>query len=331
MKKLLSKILLSIIFILSSLIFVEYGENEKLFKDKVLNNNISFSELRSYYDKYFKGDKVSNEDNNDMLVNNVMEYEYIDGRYKYLKEDVSLIQSGIVVYVGEKDNLGNTTVISSETFYIDNTAPTVGTVKLIPIVDDPNMIPEYIVDTWTKHSVTITLTDGYDGDRESGHNNTIYNITGTYKNANGEYVEYIDDRQDKTKESVVTLTETGEYEVRVTTTDNVGNFTVTPEKTYIIKIDKEAPIVGTITMTYEGTANVYNKEVLTNKSVNIALNNGSDDTNASGTIGESGHKRTTYAIYYTHNANILVIMDANLQVHIDNYRQSRIFRICDSI
>ena len=92
MKKLLSKILLSIIFILSSLIFVEYGENEKLFKDKVLNNNISFSELRSYYDKYFKGDKVSNEDNNDMLVNNVMEYEYIDGRYKYLKEDVSLIK-----------------------------------------------------------------------------------------------------------------------------------------------------------------------------------------------------------------------------------------------
>jgi hypothetical protein len=68
MKKLLSKILLSIIFILSSLIFVEYGENEKLFKDKVLNNNISFSELRSYYDKYFKGDKVSNEDNNDINV-----------------------------------------------------------------------------------------------------------------------------------------------------------------------------------------------------------------------------------------------------------------------
>jgi hypothetical protein len=111
MKKLLSKILLSIIFILSSLIFVEYGENEKLFKDKVLNNNISFSELRSYYDKYFKGDKVSNEDNNDMLVNNVMEYEYIDGRYKYLDEDVNVIQSGIVVYVGEKDNLGNTVIV----------------------------------------------------------------------------------------------------------------------------------------------------------------------------------------------------------------------------
>ena len=46
-----------------------------------------------------------------MLVNNVVEYEYIDGRYKYLKEDVSLIQSGIVVYVGEKDNLGNTVIV----------------------------------------------------------------------------------------------------------------------------------------------------------------------------------------------------------------------------
>ena len=110
MKRLLSKILLSVIFVLSSLIFVNYGDNKKLFKDNVLENNISFSKLRVYYDKYFKGDKVS-KDNNDMLVNNVMEYEYVDGRYKYLKEDVNVIQSGIVVYVGEKDNLGNTVIV----------------------------------------------------------------------------------------------------------------------------------------------------------------------------------------------------------------------------
>lgn len=111
MKRLLSKILLSIIFILSSLIFVEYGDNKKLFSDYVLNNNISFSKFRSYYDKYFKGNKVSKEDNTDMLVNNVMEYEYIDGRYKYLDEDVNVIQSGIVVYVGEKDDLGKTVIV----------------------------------------------------------------------------------------------------------------------------------------------------------------------------------------------------------------------------
>ena len=95
------------------------------------------------------------------------------------------------LWILAKDNLGNTTVISSETFYIDNTAPTVGTVALTHTIDD-GTTKNYNVDTWTKHSVTITLTDGYDGEGESGHADTIYNITGTYKNANGEYVDKAD-------------------------------------------------------------------------------------------------------------------------------------------
>lgn len=110
MKKLISKILLSIIFMLSSLIFVEYGNNRELYKKYVFDNNISFVKFRNYYDKYFMG--VSNKvSSNDMLVNSVNDYEEVDGRYKYYKEDVNSISSGIVVYVGEKDNLGNTIII----------------------------------------------------------------------------------------------------------------------------------------------------------------------------------------------------------------------------
>ena len=110
MKNLLNKVCLSIIFMLSSLIFVEYGNNRELYKSNVLENNISFSKLRSYYDKYFVGkkDEVSN---NDVLVSNELDYEIVDGRYKYLKEEVNGIESGIVVYVGEKDNLGNTVIV----------------------------------------------------------------------------------------------------------------------------------------------------------------------------------------------------------------------------
>ena len=106
----LNKICLSIIFMLCSLIFVEYGNNRELYKNNVLENNISFSKLRSYYDKYFIGkkDEVTKED---IMVSNQVEYEMIDGRYKYLKEEVNLIESGIVVYVGEKDNLGNTVIV----------------------------------------------------------------------------------------------------------------------------------------------------------------------------------------------------------------------------
>lgn len=110
MKKLISKILLSIIFMLSSLIFVEYGNNKELYKKYVFENNISFVKFRNYYEKYFMGvsDKVSS---NDMLVNSVNDYHYVDGRYKYYKEEVNAISSGIVVYVGDKDNLGNTVII----------------------------------------------------------------------------------------------------------------------------------------------------------------------------------------------------------------------------
>ena len=110
MKNLLNKVCLSIIFMLCSLIFVEYGNNRELYKSNVLENNISFSKLRSYYDKYFVGkkDEVSN---SDVLVSNELDYEIVDGRYKYLKEEVNGIESGIVVYVGEKDNLGNTVIV----------------------------------------------------------------------------------------------------------------------------------------------------------------------------------------------------------------------------
>lgn len=113
MKKLLSKILLSIIFMLCSLIFVEYGNNRTLYKKHVLENNINFSELRIFYDKYFVGKKVVDDEvnNEEVLVSNQFDYEVVDGRYKYYKEDVDLIQSGVVVYVGEKDNLGNTVIV----------------------------------------------------------------------------------------------------------------------------------------------------------------------------------------------------------------------------
>jgi hypothetical protein len=95
---------------LCSLIFVEYGNNKELYTKYVLEDNISFVRFRNYYEKYFMGVE-SNISNNDVLVNNVSDYEYVDGMYKYYKEDVNVISSGIVVYVGDKDNLGNTVII----------------------------------------------------------------------------------------------------------------------------------------------------------------------------------------------------------------------------
>lgn len=162
MKKMISKILLSIIFVLSSLIFVEYGNNEKYFKDNVLNNNINFSKLRVFYDKYFKGNKGS-DGTKELLVSNEIEYEYVSGRYKYLKEDVNVMQSGIVVFVGEKDGLGNTVIIQGidgvEFWYSNLDDMVVGLYDYVSNGDKIASSKEYYLVSLLKDGVLITYDE----------------------------------------------------------------------------------------------------------------------------------------------------------------------------
>lgn len=110
MKNVLNKICFSIIFMLCSLIFVEYGNNRELYKKNVLDNNISFTKLRGYYDKFFVGKKEISSDE-ELLVSNDLDYQFVDGMYKYLKEEVDAVESGIVVFVGDKDDLGKTIIV----------------------------------------------------------------------------------------------------------------------------------------------------------------------------------------------------------------------------
>ena len=54
LSKLFSKILLSIIFILSSLIFTNLSQsNYRFFKDKIINQNFKYPKLNRLYEKYF--------------------------------------------------------------------------------------------------------------------------------------------------------------------------------------------------------------------------------------------------------------------------------------
>ena len=116
--RLFSKILLCIILILSCLIYTNCSDkNRTLFKDNVINKNIRLTKYRKKYEKLFGNflpkkeeqiKQVFKEDQNSQKIEN-----YLDGtKITYEgKSNVSAIQSGIVVYIGNKEDLGNTVII----------------------------------------------------------------------------------------------------------------------------------------------------------------------------------------------------------------------------
>ncbi len=128
----------------------------------------------------------------------------------------------------------------------------------------------YTNDTWTNQSVYIEQVQG--ADELSGHNKTTYSVRGAIT------------LEDQTE--AITLTETGTYEITVTTTDNVGN---TSTNTNTVKIDKTSPIAGTLTMKLEDSqGETYTNDIWTNKSVYINQIEGTDE--------HSGHRITTYSV-----------------------------------
>lgn len=117
--KFITKILLSIILCFSSLIYIKQDEkNLENYKQYVFSNTFSFDKvnnvLNKYLDKNILNDTINDE--TAMVFDEVLETskeKYANGtKLKYSNLNaVKLIESGIVVYVGEKENLGNTIII----------------------------------------------------------------------------------------------------------------------------------------------------------------------------------------------------------------------------
>lgn len=117
--KLFSKVLISVILFLSSMIFINYSDsNRELFKKYVFEESFDFSFFTNTYNKYFGSVLPVDEVPNDSLVfNENITYNSID-KYRdgyvlsvgsnYL---VPVLQSGIIVYVGEKEGYGNTVIV----------------------------------------------------------------------------------------------------------------------------------------------------------------------------------------------------------------------------
>ena len=114
-----NKCLSAILIGLISLIVMEYSPKFKKFmQDEVLGKNISFGFLGNVYNKYFgKVIPTSKDDNVVDVFNEKIVYDkienYLDGANLTVSKNylVPAINSGVVVYIGEKENIGKVIVV----------------------------------------------------------------------------------------------------------------------------------------------------------------------------------------------------------------------------
>ena len=92
---------------------------------KVYEENFSFAKINTLYEKYFGStlpfkDLFSFLDKNEQVFNETLTYkessEYLDGVKIVVGNDylIPAIETGLVVFVGEKENYGNTVVIEQQ-------------------------------------------------------------------------------------------------------------------------------------------------------------------------------------------------------------------------
>ena len=130
--KFVNKTLMAIFLGLVFLIVMEYSPKFKSFmQDDVLDKNFSFGFLGKLYDKYFGEVLPKTSDNVVKVFNEKIEYsnkeKYLNG-YKLTVTDnylVPVIKSGVVVFIGEKEDYGNVVTIEGE----DGTTITYGNIK----------------------------------------------------------------------------------------------------------------------------------------------------------------------------------------------------------
>jgi len=116
--KRLSRFFITVILFLICLICIKKDSNFKtLFYTKVYEDNINFAYINTLYQKYFGSiipinffplTQVFNEE-----LNYVDKEDYLDGVKLSVSKNylVPSIKTGLVIFVGEKENYGNTVII----------------------------------------------------------------------------------------------------------------------------------------------------------------------------------------------------------------------------
>lgn len=117
LNKEISKLLLSVIFVFSSLIFMNLSDNNKeLYNKYVFNDDLAFTKVNNLYTKYF-GNVIPNKNAESLVSNEVITLKdsvsYLDGESFKVGNGsvVKNITNGIVVYIGDKEGYGKSIIV----------------------------------------------------------------------------------------------------------------------------------------------------------------------------------------------------------------------------
>ena len=118
-KNLISRVLITVIFVLGSIIFTNVSDDNKaLYQKYVLEDSLEFTKINELYQRIFGDVDITEKDNPDSeVVFGDVTYTNIEPFKNGVKltvdmnEAISVITSGIVVFIGEKEDLGNTIII----------------------------------------------------------------------------------------------------------------------------------------------------------------------------------------------------------------------------
>ena len=152
-KNIISIILLAIIFLLVSLIFIQKSDKNLLYyKEHVFEKNFPFTKVKKLYEKVL-GTPLPEENKSTTVFKGELIYKdkkpFYDGTLFQVqnKSLVNNITSGIIVFIGNKDNYGNTVIVQGVDGYdiwygnIENVS-----VKLYDYVDSDTVIGNTIND-----------------------------------------------------------------------------------------------------------------------------------------------------------------------------------------
>lgn len=120
LKSFVNKLLIVIILFLANLILIKSNQKYRDFiEENIYNNNFSFAKIKNFYNKYLGGvetlDRLVN--NTTEVFNETLKYNsesiYYDGVKLEVQNNylVPILEEGMVVFIGEKENYGNTIII----------------------------------------------------------------------------------------------------------------------------------------------------------------------------------------------------------------------------
>lgn len=153
----INKCLLSLLLLISTLCIIKlYPDTKDVIEQKVFKDNISFAKINSIYQKYFGSilpiDSLIVEPTKTVFDEKLVyksEEKYKEGVKLTVDNNylMPVLESGIVVFIGTKDNYGQTIIVQQvdgiDTWYVNIKSDSV---KLYDYVEKGNLLGECIND-----------------------------------------------------------------------------------------------------------------------------------------------------------------------------------------